>query len=157
MFANKVRRSYAIGQYALDRAWLPPPCHSNAHSDRHARSAQDSLRSCRPLLRFGLDRCRVALPEIASRIRGHVVLARNRRSYMRHEWISPILVILQHLALREVGTRRLLLSRLGNEDLEELAEMFAERDVSRGLTRQESEAFLNRQSRMRWQPMPASA
>ena len=55
--------------------------------------------------------------------------------------------------LREVGTRRLLLSRLGSEDLEELAEMFAERDVwrfeyDRGLTREESEAFLNRQSSM---------
>ena len=55
--------------------------------------------------------------------------------------------------LREIGTRRLLLSRLGSEDLDELAEVFAERDVwrfdhDRGLTREESEAFLNRQSRM---------
>jgi RimJ/RimL family protein N-acetyltransferase len=55
--------------------------------------------------------------------------------------------------LGEVGTRRLSLRRLERHDLDELAAVFAEREVwqfeyGRGMTRSETEAFLDRQMKL---------
>jgi RimJ/RimL family protein N-acetyltransferase len=55
--------------------------------------------------------------------------------------------------LRDVVTRRLLLRRLGDENLDELATMFANPDVwrfeyDRGLTCGETQSFLDRQTRL---------